>query len=579
MKPLRLLALLLLLLGFAGAQGPACPTCVWVGRAQIALPSGLTFTADLTLTPANASGTGTVAYDLRAVIRPTSAGGGESRSRVRPRVPEVVYSQKQAAFFSSDTGRYDGRVLAPYPLVGAADNEIIRPGVQGALLWLLNFDGAKFSSDGGTVQGKDENMTFSLRRLPALPPAPVAAAPACATCAWSGTVTATSRLGTALSAALTLTPSGVQGSVVRYKVSGTFKVPSQVPQQEPGRKDCRTSYAAPFALDGEQYMEVDSARHTYRGVITAQAALITRCDNKTLPATDEVVLMMTVGKDSMDQPLGGSEKAGGAISGTVNLAPKLSSRYALTRLGAGQTPTVQSPAPAASAPTPAAGGCGGCRWVGSASGKAGRFGVPYTASITLIPAKALDTNRQLYTADITLTLTGVGVADDDCRAAPKGGVIHFTTEANSLIDSLNGTALLGVVVPISLKVTCTGPLANVAGALGSGRGPVDSHRHRRGPEPERERHPPEGQRQKWKLGPESAALRRGGQVPLVVGDHPVSEPCGKRRDSVRSRLPGCSRLTGMPDFPTSSISAWPRPRGAAPDRPRRAGHHHPPRRL
>ena len=456
MKPLRLLALLLLLLGFAGAQGPACPTCVWVGRAQIGLPGGLTFTADLTLTPANVSSTGTVAYDLRAVIHPTSAGGTASRSRVRPRVPEVIYTQKQAAFFSSDTGRYVGRVMAQYPLVGAADNEIIRPGSQGALLWLLNFDGAKLSADGGTFQGKDENMTFSLRRLPVLPPAPAAAAPACAGCAWSGTVTATSRLGTALSVALTLTPSSVQGSVVRYKVSSAFKVPPQAAQQEPGRRDCRTSYAAPFTLDGEQYVEVDSARNTYRGIITAQAALITRCDNKTLPATDEVVLLMTVTKNGVDQPL-----AGDKMSGTVNLAPKLSSRYSLTRLNTGQTP-----APVAAAPTPAAGGCAGCRWVGSASGKAGQFGVPYTASITLIPAKALDENRQSYTADITLTLTGMGTAQDDCRATPKASVIHFTTEANSLIDTLNGTALLGVVVPISLNVTCTGLLANAAGAMG-----------------------------------------------------------------------------------------------------------------
>ena len=535
MKPLRLLALLLLLLGVAGAQGPACPTCVWVGRAQIALPKGLSFTADLTLTPANQSSTGTVIYDLRAVIRPTSAGADASRSRVRPRVPEVVYSQKQAAFFSSDSGQYTGRVLAKYPVVGAKDNEIIRPGTNEALLWLLNFDGAKFSADGLTLQGQDESMTFNLRRLPALPPAPVAAAPTCATCAWSGTVTATSRLGTPLSAALTLTPSGVQGSVVRYKVSGAFKVPPQVPQQEPGRKDCRTSYAAPFTLDGEQYVEVDSARSTYRGILTAQAALITRCDTKTLPATDEVVLMMTVGKGGVDQPLGGGEKAGGAINGTVNLAPKLSSRYALTRLGAGQTPTVQSPAPAASAPTPAAGGCAGCRWVGSASGKAGRFGVPYTATITLNPARALDANRQLYTADVALTLTGVGVADDDCRAAPKGGVIHFTTEANSMIDTLERHRCAGHRGADLAERHLHRAAGECGGRTGSGRGPVDAHRHRRGPGSHRERHPLEGQRQERKLGPESAALRIGGQVPLVVGDRSVSEPCGKRRDSVRSR--------------------------------------------
>ncbi|QFP76358.1 hypothetical protein [Deinococcus sp. AJ005] len=455
MRLFRWLALLLLLLGFAGAQSPACPACVWVGRAQIALPKGLGFTADLTLTPSSQSSSGTVTYDLRAVIHPISAGADASRSRMRPRVPEVVYTQKQAAFFSLDTGRYDGRILAQYPVVGAKDNEILRPGSNEALLWLLNFDGAKFSADGSTVQGKDENMTFSLRRLPALSPAP-AAAPACATCAWSGTATATSRLGTALSVALTLTPSSVQGSVVRYRVAGAFKVPSGVPQQEPGRKDCRTTYAAPFTLDAEQYVEVDSVHSTYRGVITAQAALITRCDNKTLPATDEVVLMMTVGKVGVDQPL-----AGGAISGTVNLAPRISSRYALTRLNAGQTPT-----PVAAAPTLAVGGCGGCRWVGSASGKAGRFGVPYTAAITLIPAKAIDANRQRYTADVTLTLTGVGTAEEGCRATPRGGAIHFTTEANSMIDTLNGTALLGVVVPISLNVTCTGLLAGAAGALG-----------------------------------------------------------------------------------------------------------------
>lgn len=63
------------------------------------------------------------------------------------------------------------------------------------------------------------------------------------------------RLGTPLSAALTLAPSSVQGSVVRYRVSGAFKVPTQAAQQEPGRKDCRTSFAAPFTLDGEQYLE------------------------------------------------------------------------------------------------------------------------------------------------------------------------------------------------------------------------------------------------------------------------------------------------------------------------------------
>lgn len=151
----------------------------------MALPSGLTFTADLTLTPASTGSAGTVAYDLRAVIHPTSAGGGASRSRARPRVPEVIYTQKQAAFFSSDTGRYVGRVMAQYPLVGAADNEIIRPSSPGASLWLLNFDGARLSADGRTFQGKDENMTFSLRRLtarpPRLPPRPrVLAAPGAA---------------------------------------------------------------------------------------------------------------------------------------------------------------------------------------------------------------------------------------------------------------------------------------------------------------------------------------------------------------------------------------------------------------
>lgn len=97
--------------------------------------------------------------------------------------------------------------------------------------------------------------------------------------------------------------------MIRYKASAVVSL-GKVPQFEAGRADCKSEFLSPFTLDEAQFVEINYAKPSYRGVLTAQAEGLTRCSTQTVAFTDEVVLVMTVSPGGIDQPWAGGQSLG-----------------------------------------------------------------------------------------------------------------------------------------------------------------------------------------------------------------------------------------------------------------------------
>lgn len=225
---------------------------------------------------------------------------------MRPRVAEFVVTNDLYVDFAE--GSYVGNMLVNFPVVGTNENAILKPiAIESFQLSDSRASTSNALQQGGTViSGKSGKTVGNLRLVPAPAkstqggPGSSGTAP-CPTCLWTGRFTTISRQGAPATAAVTLTPVEVRGPVIRYKASAVVS-PGKVPQLEAGRADCKSEFLSPFTLDEAQFVEINYAKPSYRGVLTAQAEGLTRCSTKTVAFTDEVVLIMTVSPGGIDQP-------------------------------------------------------------------------------------------------------------------------------------------------------------------------------------------------------------------------------------------------------------------------------------
>ena len=458
------MALLLSLLGWCQAE--ICRTCVWVGTAKTTTDMGLVFEADLTATPRMQLGPdGTeIAYSVRAVVRPNSDGAVLHRRRSRPRVAEFMATADLFVDFTA--GNYVGNVLVSFPVVGADENVILKPTATERFAVLDSRIAASnaLQQGGQMISGKSDKSEWNLRLVPAPAestqgdPTPSRTAP-CPTCSWTGRFTTTSRQGAPATAAVTLTPVEVRGPVIRYRASAAVS-PGRVTQLEAGRADCKSEFLSPFTLDDAQFVEINYAEKTYRGVLTAQAEGLTRCSTKTVAFTDEVVLFMTVSPGGVDQPWAGGKSLGGKIT----LDKGSTTSFTLTQLGEGQTPPTVAGPSTASTSTPNA-NCGKCIWVGTSSGTLQALGVPFTAQVTLIPAGALsDDGVMPYKATVKLSVSGKSRVPG-CTVALPGGSFVTELKDKGSINYRTRTFNLMLMLELTLDVKCTGATAMMGAAL------------------------------------------------------------------------------------------------------------------
>ena len=458
------MALLLGLLGWSQAE--ICKTCVWVGTAKTTTDTGLVFVADLSATPRKELGPdGTeIAYSVRAVVRAGSEGATFYRRRARPRVAEIVVTNDLFVDFAR--GSYVGNMLVNFPVVGANENVILKPT---ATENFQLFDSRASASNalqqgGGVISGKSGKTEWTLRLVP-VPTGSMQGGPTsngtapCPSCAWTGRFTTTSRQGAPATAAVTLTPVEVRGPVVRYRASAVVS-PGKVPQTEAGRADCKSEFLSPFTLDDAQFVEIDYAKPSYRGVLTAQAEGLTRCSTKTVAFTDEVVLFMTVSPGGVDQPWAGGQSLGG----TFTLNQGVTTSFTLTQLSEGQAPpTVAGPS---TAPTPAPNAnCGKCIWAGTSTGTLQALGMPFTAQVTLTPTGTMNGDGLMpYRATVKLSVSGKSRIPG-CTVALPGGSLTTELKDTGGINYRKRTFNMPLLLTLTLDVKCTGATAMMGAAL------------------------------------------------------------------------------------------------------------------
>ena len=467
------IALLLGLLGWTQAE--VCKTCIWVGTAKTTSDMGLVFVADLTATPQTALGPdGTeMAYSVRAVVRPSSEGATLNRRRVRPRVAEFVVMKDLFVDFARSS--YVGSMLVYFPVVGADSNVILKP-TAAESFHLFNSSASTSNAlqqGGRMISGKSGKTAWNFTLMPALakstPGGPTSSGTApCPTCAWTGRFTTTSRQGTPATAAVTLTPVEVRGPVIRYKASAMIS-PSKVPQIEAGRADCKSEFLSPFTLDDAQFVEINYAKQTYRGVLTAQAEGLTRCSTKTSAFTDEVVLIMTVSPGGVDRPWAGGTSLGDKF--TLAAQKGVTTNFTLTQLGEGQAaPTFAAPSTASTAAQNA--NCGKCIWVGTSTGTLQTLGMPFKAQVTLTPSGVMnDDGLMPYRAAVRLSISGKSHFPG-CTVTLPGGSFTKDLEGLGGINYRKRTFSMNLMFGLALNAKCTGATAMIGDLLSQSDLPV-----------------------------------------------------------------------------------------------------------